>query len=70
MTAHMTARLWNDSRQEEARARPDKTRRELALTYGAIALTLIASVGSAGGIAASLSYAVAGGHWAAGMAVT
>ena len=65
MTAHMTARLWNDSRQEEARARPDKTRRELALTYGAIALTLIASVGSAGGIAASLSYAVAGGHWAA-----
>src|SRR5713101_9746004 len=67
MTDHMTAKLWNDSRQDEACDRPDKTRRELALTYGAIALTLIASVGSAGGIAVSLSYAAAAGHWAAGL---
>ena len=40
MTDHATARLWNDSGQAEACDRRDKTSRELALTYGAIALTL------------------------------
>jgi cellulose synthase/poly-beta-1,6-N-acetylglucosamine synthase-like glycosyltransferase len=64
MTDHMTAKLQNGSRQDEAFDRPDKTRRELALTYAAITLTLMASVGSAGGIAVSLSYAAAAGHWA------
>jgi cellulose synthase/poly-beta-1,6-N-acetylglucosamine synthase-like glycosyltransferase len=67
MTDHTIAKLRNDSRLDEARDRPDKARRELALTYGAITLTLVAAIGSAGGIAVSLSQAAAAGHWATGL---
>ncbi len=40
MTDHATARLWNDSGQDGACDRRDKTSREPARTYEAIALTL------------------------------
>jgi len=67
MTDSGNGAVRNDTARDKASDRPGKARRELALTYGAITLTVVASIGSIGGIGVSLSHSAAAGNWAAGL---